>query len=192
MVVLLHTEDTKDNNNNNNFKLKMNFAYYTSDDFKGCATRIPISEIDGVKCHVSIEPGRDRSWVRMNIIAYPGDAHANQIAHNEKEFTEMIDLLKNYKFDKLKNTFVDGRKKQHDEDFYACLKSPTIKLDYEECCVCLENTRGKINGCCHPICLSCITHLKKHKCPLCRKKILDDEEFQERYCEDEDEDEDDE
>ena len=163
----------------------MNFAYYTSDDFKGCATRIPISEIDGVKCQVHMEPCCDRSWVRMNIMAYPGNAHANLIAHNEKEFNEMIDLLKNYKFDKLKNTFVDGRKKQLGEDFYACLKSPTIKLEYEECCVCLENTRGKINGCCHPICLSCITHLKKHKCPLCRGHILDDGEYEEMLEDDE-------
>jgi hypothetical protein len=46
----------------------------------------------------------------------------------------------------------------------------------EDCCICLEKTKFKINSCQHFLCINCFQELhKRHhpfiKCPLCRKLI---------------------
>jgi len=82
----------------------------------------------------------------------------------------MIEKIKNWRFNKLRNTFVEGE--QVSPDFYDCLVCPTIKLDFEECCVCLEKTTGKTD-CKHPICLACLTNLKRPTCLLCREEIYE-------------------
>ena len=61
-------------------------------------------------------------------------------------------------------------------------------IDCDECAVCLENTKVKIKGCSHAICIKCWSNLKTNICPLCRQKI----DFIEFNCDCDNDDEDDE
>ena len=158
----------------------MNFAYMQSrgeDDL-----HLPITEIDGVKCHVIISNKKADCCHKTDYVyfeIYMDRVHtswSNQRATDQEEFAEAIDIIKNMKFDKMMNQLVDGRKiTPPTAEFFSCFISPTIKM-HDECCVCLEMTRGKINGCGHTICLQCISKLAKPKCPLCRKYVDPDEE----------------
>lgn len=154
---------------------------------------LPINKIDGVKCYVQLS--HDKHWpnmpvppmprasltlieedkvdyVNMEITAYNADNYVSpKCAHNQAEFEEMIATLKNYKFDKVQNQFVDIRKEALTPiDFYDCLKSPSISFE-DECCVCLEVTSGTIRNCKHPICMRCASNLIKRNCPICRERI---------------------
>lgn len=164
----------------------MNFAYYIALG-RGCQ-KLPIAEIDGVKVVVWVEPNCRTGWknsVKVEVIVKNSPCMDSKLCDNETEFAEAIDRMKNLKFNKADNCFVDGRKHTTipDENFYKCLESPNIKFSYDECCVCLEKTTGKAK-CGHHICGVCASSLKKCSCPLCRKYL--------RYKEDyPDEDEDD-
>ena len=143
----------------------------------GQCLRLPITHIDGVKVAVILERGvvggsNKDNFIRLNIMVINGDARANRVSHNQEEFEEMIEYLKNLKFDKVENNFVDGRKREPTTgEFYEMLKSPTITMA-NECCVCLEMTNGKIANCKHTICLRCASNLVKDRCPMCRERIM--------------------
>jgi hypothetical protein len=136
---------------------------------------LPITHIDGVKTSVILENGEGfhkEDFIRLSINVINGDARANRVAHNQEEFEEMIEYLKNLKFDKVHNQFVDARKRElTTAEFYEILKSPTITMA-NECCVCLEMTRGKIANCKHTICMRCVSNLVKDRCPMCRERIM--------------------
>jgi hypothetical protein len=147
---------------------------------------LPINKIDGVKCYVSLshaktwrnytlkpQPEEDKvDYVRMDITVYNSDNYElPRDAYNQAEFEEMIDTLKNYRFDKVQNRFIDIRKRALNTiEFYDCLKTESISFD-DECCVCLEVTSGTIRNCKHPICMKCASNLVKPNCPLCRERI---------------------
>ena len=139
-----------------------------------CLT-LPITHIDGVKTAVLLERQRGchkEDFIRLNIMVMNGDVSANRVSHNQEEFEEMIEYLKNLKFDKVHNQFVDARKREPTTaEFYEMLKSPTITMA-NECCVCLEMTNGKIANCKHTICLRCVSNLVKDRCPMCRERIM--------------------
>ena len=138
--------------------------------------RLPITHIDGVKVAVLLEKDHggyhEGDYIRLNIMVINGDVHANRVSHNQEEFEEMIEYLKNLKFDKVRNEFIDARKREPTTaEFYEMLKSPTITMA-NECCVCLEMTTGKIANCKHTICLRCASNLVKDRCPMCRERIM--------------------
>jgi len=159
----------------------LNFDYVVS--LGKYALPLPIKEIDGVKCYVYLEYDECRCSqtpiVRMNVCVENGDANANRVAKNQEEFAEMIELLKNYKFNKLEDKFVDGRTYNPlDTAIYKCLESPTLTM-LDECSVCLEMTRGEIYTCKHTICMRCVSQLKTNKCPICREMIFTEAEIDE-------------
>lgn len=137
--------------------------------------RLPITHIDGVKTAVILENSKafhEDEFVRLNVMVINGDATANRVSHNQEEFEEMIEYLKNLKFDKIEDNFVDARKREPTTaEFYEMLKSPTLTMA-SECCVCLEMTNGRIANCKHTICLRCVSNLVKDRCPMCREKIM--------------------
>ena len=162
---------------------KLNFDYVVSMDGP---LSLPIKKIDGVKCYYILlshgkhwltitEPQIEENkvdYVRMEINVINSDNYVSPSnAHNQAEFEEMLDTLKNYKFDKVQNQFVDIRKKALTTiEFYDDLKSPSICFE-DECCVCLEITSGAIRNCKHAICMRCVSNLVKRNCPLCRERI---------------------
>ena len=137
---------------------------------------LPIEEIDGVKCYAYIEYDmRDcgpnpKHLVRLIVEPTNSDYyHGCLLARNQDDFDKMLDIFRNYKFDKIDNKFVDGRTSIIHPDFFNCIKGPNIVMS--ECCVCLDLTRGSINNCNHKICMRCVSCLPKPKCPLCRGRI---------------------
>lgn len=144
---------------------------------------LPITQIDGVKCsvyleNVSIMSSSDPPIVRLRICP-ENSMPTTRLCENQKEFEEMINTLKNLRFDKIQNRFIDGGKFEPQTlEFYKCIESPTIKMS-EECCVCLEPTCGEIYSCNHPICMQCLSQLKTRKCPMCRQHIFTEEEMEE-------------
>ena len=142
---------------------------------------VPIDKIDGVNVYVFIEKGyecldgcrckKSPMYFAINYVHTERRKERHGI-DNQEEFAEMIEKLKNWRFNKLRNRFVEGE--QVSADFYDCLTCPTVKLDFEECCCCLEQTTGKTDYK-HPICLACLTNLKRSNCPLCREGIYEDD-----------------
>lgn len=141
----------------------------------GQCLRLPITHIDGVKVAVILEKSEGfhkEDFIRLNIMVINGDVHANRISHNQEEFEGMLEYLKNLKFDKVQDEFIDVRKREPTTaEFYEMLKSPTLTMA-NECCVCLEMTSGKIANCKHTICLRCVSNLVKDRCPMCRERIM--------------------
>ena len=159
----------------------MNFQYYIEQFALGNKFNfLPIDKIDGVCITICIEEGYqcNQGCKCMKCPLYFRFDYTNMESkslregvNNQEEFENMIKKIRNLKFDKLNNKLTD--KPQPTIEFYSCLVSPNITLYYDECCVCLETTSGKT--CCnHPICLACITNLKKARCPLCRAEIFED------------------
>lgn len=157
----------------------MDYQHYI--DAADDSFHVPIDKIDGVNVYIFIEKGyKHHDGSRRNVntlyfeINYVNTERRKERhgVNNQDEFAKMIEKLRNWRFNKLRNRFVEGE--QVLEEFYDCLVCPSIKLTFEECCVCLENTSGKTD-CNHPLCLSCFTNLKKPKCPLCRQSIYEDE-----------------
>lgn len=140
---------------------------------------LPIKEIDGVRVCVTICPASTKHMCRPAVIdclrfcisvVYADENGEDELDHrvdNQDEFDKMIILITNLKFCKTTNKLVDGRKiTPLTAEYFKCLVSPTITM-YDECCVCLEMTRGE-TACKHPICLHCVSHLARPVCPLCR------------------------
>jgi hypothetical protein len=158
----------------------MNFEYYINRfQNEEIDIHVPIDKIDGVNVYVFIEKGNDcphgcqcKKSPMYFVINYVHTERRRERhgIDNQEEFDKMIEKIKNWKFDKLRNKLVVGE--QVTAEFYDCLTCPTVKFTFEECSVCLDKTCGKT--CCnHPLCLSCFTNLRKPKCPLCRESIYE-------------------
>jgi len=137
--------------------------------------RLPITHIDGVKAAVMFETTTlygGEQIVRLKINIMNADCHASRSVRNQEGFEDLFEYLKNLKFDKIENEFIDTRKREPiAAEFYEMFKSPTITMA-NECCVCLEMTTGKIANCKHNICMRCVSNLVKDRCPMCREKIM--------------------
>ena len=141
---------------------------------------IPIDSIDGVKVSVYIvPPGKceegctcKKPLMYLLVDYYNSSRDERFPINNQEEFDIIVAKITCWEFDKFSNQFVDGSEPVADPEFYSCFESPKIKFDYDDCCVCLEKTRGTTK-CNHHICLACFTNLKKLQCPLCRADICD-------------------
>ena len=159
----------------------LNFEYILS--LGRITLPLPITKIDGVKCsayleNVSLMASTNPPIVRLRVCP-ENSMTTTRLCENQKEFEELIEILKNFRFDKIQNRFIDGTKFEPQPlEFYKCIESPTIKMS-EECCVCLEPTSGEIYSCNHPICMQCLSQLKTRKCPMCRQHIFTKEEMEE-------------
>jgi hypothetical protein len=160
----------------------MNFQYVVNQFARGeYSVHIPIEQVDGVDiCVRIIHPGKCEEGctckkpVMLFVIDFTNseDRSLKFPVNNQEEFDIMVAKITCWEFDKFSNQFVDGSEPVADPEFYKCFESSKIKLSYDDCCVCLEKTRGKTK-CNHHICLACFTNLKKPKCPLCRADIYE-------------------
>jgi len=56
--------------------------------------------------------------------------------------------------------------------FTPLINIPNMKMNFEPCCACLEETKTK-TVCGHPLCVECINQLKKPSCPMCRHCVCE-------------------
>jgi len=158
----------------------MNYAYYEKFDH-GKHFTLPIKTLDGLNVFSSInvvkhsahcpDAVESRSILRLEINIYNCLSEVTKLIRNQTDFDKAIDEITHYKFNKLSNSFEDGREIMPDEAFYECLNSPNITLKWEECCVCLDKTSGLL-ACNHALCGMCASKLVKERCPLCRSRIM--------------------
>jgi hypothetical protein len=145
----------------------MNFEYVVNQFTKTHIVHVPIRSIDGVKLSVYFHQLNEVIYL---VVCYYNYIDERYVISGQIDFDIITAKIRCWKFDKLSNAFVDESEPVADPEFYKCFESPTIKLQFEECSVCIEKTIGKTQ-CKHPICLACLTNLKRPKCPLCRADI---------------------
>lgn len=160
----------------------MNFQYCLDQIARrNYSVHIPIEQIDGVCVSVYIasagkcEEGCTCKKPPMYLVIDYDNSEIRSERfpiNNQAEFDIIVAKITCWEFDKLSNKFVDGSEPVPDPEFYSCFESDKIKFTYDDCCVCLEKTRGTTK-CNHHICLACFTNLKKPKCPLCRADIFE-------------------
>lgn len=154
---------------------------------------IDIQSIDGIKCSVNIYKNpNDTLRLRVESIRfYDGNGEYAYFdkSFNHSTFQEIkkgidmktdIDLylhttvplllstINELKFNKKECVFVTSQS--------CCNSSPNVKLDFDTCCVCHENIKGKFKTeCGHSLCIPCWDEIKEINdeipCPLCCQDI---------------------
>ena len=162
----------------------MNFDYVVQQFTNTNIVHVPIKSIDGVK--VSVYFRKSIEVFYLIVCYYNFSMKERFVISGQIDFDAITAKLRCWKFDKLSNVFVDESAPVADPEFYRCFESPTIKLKFEDCSICLERTIGKTR-CRHPICLACLSNLRIPKCPLCRAPIDPDFENSESEQEIDDE-----
>lgn len=93
-----------------------------------------------------------------------------------EEFTQMIEGLKDMRFDVMSGEFINPSKlvKIHRApvSLMPMFHHLNIEMEYKECCVCMEFTVTK-TPCKHTLCGRCQEKMTKMICPLCRASLCD-------------------
>jgi hypothetical protein len=127
-------------------------------------------------------------WVKLLYINkqasfYIESRHNNETLFYEKlnsitELQHLLDVvLPSIEFSKKEGNFYSIHAKIYKPpvSFTHLINIPNMKMDYEPCCVCMEETSTK-TVCNHPLCVECINELKKDVCPMCRHCVCDSHE----------------
>ena len=158
----------------------------------------PIKEIGGMKVdlvqiHIPNINSPNTDWFRLHeneiLLKIDTDYFPRHIYFEWFPFTKetakdtiknIIELLKNLKFDKATSFLRDKRTEKKDElttpqDMYDLLECENLKLEFDECVVCREITNSYFRECKHTICGVCCSKLTIDDgdcvdCPICRNK----------------------
>ena len=144
---------------------------------------IPIAEIDGVCCHVSMHSRvcRDENKkIMINVLARYKDTPLHHKCFEgdttHEEVVAYIRTIPDMKYCKtITQLCIDPTEKRcynenkfMEEIFNSVDEVCNYKTDYGECPVCLDNCYTKLD-CGHHICLQCESKMKKNTCPQCRE-----------------------
>jgi len=142
---------------------------------------LPIHSIDSIECCVQINKMQVKEKDEVQVYYYLNISTSKICMLSECETysywnkrldstdlkTSIKTTLDSLRFNKKRNRFQTTPIR--DWDF---LRSENVKLIYEECCVCQEDTNTKTN-CKHPICIPCYDKIKENEdetqCPICRR-----------------------
>ena len=140
---------------------------------------LPIIKIDGipVSTKLNVLTGWDNESsiyleIYMNMYLY------NDMATTFAEFEQMMNSIKNIKFDTFSGEFYTPTAvtmKSRQPSCYAMpfLEFSNVEMNYDECCVCFHNTIS-LTPCDHSLCNACRIRLAKNICPLCRANLSHD------------------
>jgi len=135
---------------------------------------LPTSSIQNIKCIATIGTKDNRKSIDIAIKTGDTYLYYDIVKSNIQDFTVMMLLLKKITFDKFTGRFHHPLNKcgfsKPVVSAFPELECDSIKMDYEKCCVCMENTLTTTH-CRHFLCYECKSSLKVHKCPLCRKHL---------------------
>lgn len=134
------------------------------------------------------EPDETYCVSYFNRIILEQDDHQYSIEYIQKGLTIIYDIINNLSFDKFNGEFVLNNTTNNItnnttiNDWKQFLTMKNVKLDFDECCVCLESTKTQTQ-CKHYLCYGCWTNIKSTvntinddevetiKCPYCRSDI---------------------
>jgi hypothetical protein len=145
----------------------MNFQFYIEQQEPQF---VPIDTIDGIKVSFIIYKIESMLVLEITPTHYKYTEHLKLFVENEAEFNTAIEEIKYLRFNKFLNVLCDCRVDRPNAQFYKRLDSSNIKMKFDECCVCLEETFGK-TLCNHYICGKCENSLSGQICPMCRSEI---------------------
>jgi hypothetical protein len=135
--------------------------------------QLPIYKVDGVLVQARLYT-HSNSWVHDTNGFYFEMDVANGGTYldsgtNYEQFCNMINGLKDMKFDVFSGTFINPSKLVRAVPIkeLPMFHHPNIEMDYRECCVCMELTMTKL-PCHHSTCIRCQQKLVQPTCPLCR------------------------
>lgn len=87
---------------------------------------------------------------------------------------ECLNFIKTCRFNKITAKFISPidpdeiSTEQSDIEIALFFKdTESVKIRFDECCVCYDYTGSKLNECGHPVCVECITKLEKDVCRSC-------------------------
>lgn len=122
----------------------------------------------------------------FNKIILDESDHQYSIEYIQKGLTIIYDIISNLSFDKFNGEFIlnntSNTNNKTNDDWKQFLTMKNVKLDFDDCCVCLESTKTQTQ-CKHYLCYGCWTQLNSSvntinddevetiKCPYCRSDI---------------------
>lgn len=163
----------------------MEFACLLKTLKKNQLARLPIQSIDGVSTDVLISRDNEgkvliihirSTWsVGYDVYSSRYSLYQKTVSSQEQLDTLFTDIIPTLKYNKLRNKLYEPEDKF--THHLCCLAlaskvkdtSNKIKLDWENCCVCHDDTICQ-TSCGHFLCLECDNKLKKKRCPICRNK----------------------
>lgn len=135
-------------------------------------TSFPIGKIDNLPCIIFTKINKENNLVLFIRLPHKCRILYSVVLFNVLSLKKFIDDLKNMKFNNIIGRFeLDIKYPIKTSDIFKC---DNIETTINECSVCYENTQNN-TICNHPLCLRCETHLiknNKHKCPICRKCLI--------------------
>jgi len=166
---------------------------------------LPIHSIDGIVCHGILSISRVnegpygpdvtpefKKVVELEIAArykndslyvkrFPSDARHQDVVDFIKTLSELKYCQTTSRFHHDANECHSYKEKKFIRDLFSELGTDNMRLDFDDCPVCLESTYTKL-PCGHHLCLKCESKMKECKCPQCREKY-----FRFPCCDDSDE-----
>lgn len=140
-----------------------------------------IDKIDGLKVQVQInvmttmptEANPSGYIVDLQIIKNTIGMYRDRAMPETYEgFQLMMKRLSELRYDNKYGNIYYINKINHYE---TCYGFENITLKYQECCVCMESTRIK-TMCGHTLCWLCFDKLNIKRCPLCRERLVPNED----------------
>ena len=165
---------------------------------------VPVEKIHDIKVSCYIKIYQKHLWFDINATdvycCTDEDGHVDQLTMFQlhkyyknglttlKEFEDFVsgvfDALEHLEFNKFTSKFIKHGDLNYNPPviFEHLLSIPHIKMSYDKCSVCLDNTLQKTR-CGHTLCVSCWDKLPRlinndlsnKNCPLCRQHIEKDE-----------------
>ena len=154
---------------------------------------LPIHSIDGIVCHGILSISRVnegpygpdvtpefKKVVELEIAArykndslyvkrFPSDAKHQDVVDFIKTLSELKYCQTTSRFHHDANEWHSYKEKKFIHDLFSDLGTDNMRLDFDDCPVCLESTYTKL-PCGHHLCLKCESKMKECKCPQCREK----------------------
>ena len=139
---------------------------------------LPIVKIDDipVSTKISVMNGWDIESNNICLEIYMNHVYIyNDVATSLQEFEQMMNSIKNMKFDIFSGEFYTPTAVTPKATQPSCYPMPflefsNIEMNYHECSVCFHETITT-TPCNHYLCHGCRIRLKKQVCPLCRSHL---------------------
>lgn len=133
---------------------------------------LPVKTIDEVSVFCTMSVGFIQPTDKINFVIHSswlGDVVFKAYAHTLEEVNDILNtVIPNLKYNKIKHFFsIDKDIYDLEQEILSHIPENTnIRLNYSDCCVCLDKTNTK-TSCEHYLCATCESHNNTRVCPMC-------------------------
>lgn len=151
---------------------------------------LPIDTICGINASIHFSHTACRQIITVLINSDWDDNLYFKELKNQEELELFLDNIPNLKFSKMDSCLFIDETELKSNAYKKILDRmpicPNVKLNIQECSVCLELTNKRTN-CMHYLCYVCESNLVSKQCPICRRKLIQCEHCDGHHSEEEDE-----